>query len=403
MVEFALVLPVFLLLVLVAIDIGRVFLGWVNLQQMARVAANYAAEHASAWPDDTATIDRYRDLVANDARQINCVLPSPIPDPIIPNTALGDPVAVQINCEFHIITPVISQILGGTVLATGSAIYPVKEGAVGQVAGGGGVTPMPVAKFRGSPQSGWGGQQVKFTDQSTGSPTAWAWDFNVAPSGDGTPSVWVGGVLQNTFQGKNPPNVTYGCTGEAGQTCTFGVSLEVRNSLGTNTKQALSYITVEVPPATGPIAEFSANRTSGVKPLLVDFSFVDLRAGAVTYTSYDWDFGDGSTGTGEKPSHTYTAEGPWTVKLSVTSSGVKYEREKIGYIFVSHKVCVVPNFVGDKTGTAQATWTSNGFTTVVRFLPGKNNYVIGSQTITGGTVDPIPDGCDSTITVGPGG
>ena len=48
-VEFALVVPVLLLLTLTAIDFGRVFLGWVNLQQMTRIAANHAAEHASAW------------------------------------------------------------------------------------------------------------------------------------------------------------------------------------------------------------------------------------------------------------------------------------------------------------------------------------------------------------------
>ena len=46
-----------LLLLLVAIDFGRVYLGYINLQQMARVAANFAAEHASAWdtPQDTAS------------------------------------------------------------------------------------------------------------------------------------------------------------------------------------------------------------------------------------------------------------------------------------------------------------------------------------------------------------
>ena len=55
-VEFALVVPVLLLLMLTAIDFGRVFLGWVNLQQMTRIAANHAAEHASAWgtPGDPA-------------------------------------------------------------------------------------------------------------------------------------------------------------------------------------------------------------------------------------------------------------------------------------------------------------------------------------------------------------
>src|SRR3990170_1992140 len=41
-VELALLLPVILLLLLGAIDFGRVYLGWINLNQMARLAANFA-------------------------------------------------------------------------------------------------------------------------------------------------------------------------------------------------------------------------------------------------------------------------------------------------------------------------------------------------------------------------
>jgi PKD repeat protein len=37
-------------------------------------------------------------------------------------------------------------------------------------------------------------------------------------------------------------------------------------------------------------------------------------------TSYSWDFGDGSTGTGSSPSHVYTAAGTYLVKLTVTDS-----------------------------------------------------------------------------------
>jgi hypothetical protein len=49
LVEFALIFPVVLLLTLIAIDFGRIYLGWINLEQMARIAANHAADHASAW------------------------------------------------------------------------------------------------------------------------------------------------------------------------------------------------------------------------------------------------------------------------------------------------------------------------------------------------------------------
>ena len=42
-VEFALMLPIFLILIFGGIDFGRVFLGWINLNNTARIAANYAA------------------------------------------------------------------------------------------------------------------------------------------------------------------------------------------------------------------------------------------------------------------------------------------------------------------------------------------------------------------------
>ncbi|HEC95116.1 MAG TPA: PKD domain-containing protein, partial [Thermoplasmatales archaeon] len=37
-----------------------------------------------------------------------------------------------------------------------------------------------------------------------------------------------------------------------------------------------------------------------------------------TIISYSWDFGDGETGTGKMPSHTYKTSGKYTVTLTVT-------------------------------------------------------------------------------------
>jgi PKD repeat protein len=403
LVEFALVFPVVLFLLLIAIDFGRIYLGWVNLEQMARIASGYAAEHASAWgtpgkPADRAT---YQNQIIQDAHAINCDPQMPIPDPVIAGgVALGSDVTVTITCEFTVLTPVISNILGGTILVTAQNTYPVNEGAVGSVPGGGGPVTTPVdAAFVASPTSGWAPLTVTFTDTSKNVPTSWIWDFSVATSGTGT-----GSATPGTDLTKGPHTVTYDCVGAEGDTCTFDVSLEVGNAGGTDTDTQTGLITVTVPPATGPIAEFNGNPRSGVAPVTTNFQFVDVRAGAVTYTNYQWDFtSDGSwDATGPTASHSYPVEGSYDVTLKVTdSTGATSTLTKTDYVVVARKICTVPDFFNTRKNAAQARWNSAGFTTTVQFQAGSGNYLIKYQSIVGGIIDPQPDGCVSVITVGP--
>lgn len=410
LVEFTLILPVLLVLMLITIDFGRVSLGWVNLQQMTRIAANDAANHASAWgtPGDAAERTRYQKKVLNDAQQINCSLPDvqsdgtpDIPPPQISGTTLGSHVRVAIDCEFSILTPIISNIVGGTILVSAETIYPVKEGIVATVPGGGSpIVAPPEADFVGSPQTGWAPLDVTFIDLSKGGPAAWTWDFSVGATGSGTSS-------PSTSLTQGSHTVTYDCPGVPGDRCMFGVSLKVSNKGGSDSLSRPGYITVEVPPDTGPIAEFAGTPRTGVKPLTVGFQFVDLRATAVTYTLFEWDLdGNGSfEATGQTTSHTYSAEGSYTVSLRVTddSGGANPANTltKVGYINVLRKICTVPDFANVKKNNAQSRWSAAGFSTQVLFGSGKGNYNISTQTIVGGTIDPQPNGCDSNITVGP--
>jgi len=66
-------------------------------------------------------------------------------------------------------------------------------------------------------------------------------------------------------------------------------------------------------------ADFTGNRTVGVKPLVVQFT--DTTTGG-TPTSWLWDFGDGDTtdATLRNPLHTYSASGDYTVMLTVTNT-----------------------------------------------------------------------------------
>jgi PKD repeat protein len=68
---------------------------------------------------------------------------------------------------------------------------------------------------------------------------------------------------------------------------------------------------------TGCYADFSAAPRAGAVPLSVQFR--DASQGGPT--SWDWDFGDGTTSTEQHPSHTYLAPGRYTVTLRVTGEG----------------------------------------------------------------------------------
>jgi len=82
-----------------------------------------------------------------------------------------------------------------------------------------------------------------------------------------------------------------------------------------------------------PVADFTANPTSGPAPLLVQFT--DTSTGGPTLWS--WDFGDGGTSTERNPAHTYTAEGVYTVTLTASDAHESDTVTKTGYIIVTEE------------------------------------------------------------------
>lgn len=69
--------------------------------------------------------------------------------------------------------------------------------------------------------------------------------------------------------------------------------------------------------ALAPVANFTADSTSGNIPLTINFT--DQSAGSIT--SRSWNFGDGATSTVQDPSHTYRSAGTHTVSLTVNGPG----------------------------------------------------------------------------------
>ena len=94
----------------------------------------------------------------------------------------------------------------------------------------------------------------------------------------------------------------------------------------------LDYFTITKGSGPGSIvAGFSGSPRSGNAPLNV--SFTDQSIGVIT--SYSWDFGDGGTSSAQNPSHTYTAQGTYTVSLTVTGPSGSDTETKSNYITVT--------------------------------------------------------------------
>lgn len=184
LVEFALVLPILLLLLVFAIDFGRVFFGWVGIHNAARIGANYAASHPDAWtaPNNVqkaAQRQAFLDQISRDAEAINCSLATVDPPTFINRggTAnpreMGDQVTVTLRCDFTVITPIASSLVGNPLELTSEAVFTVRGGTVAGIPI---PTPTPVPTPVPTPTP---------TATSTGAPTPTP---TASPTGAPTPT-----------------------------------------------------------------------------------------------------------------------------------------------------------------------------------------------------------------------
>ncbi len=124
----------------------------------------------------------------------------------------------------------------------------------------------------------------------------------------------MGGLFKNDVwrintAGSNGQNPTHTYTQEG----TYKVTLNAFNAAGSNANTKASYITAPV----APVANFTADVTSGTAPLSVSFNDTSTNSP----TSWLWDFGDGATSTVQNATHTYTTAGTYNVSLTATNVG----------------------------------------------------------------------------------
>ena len=149
--------------------------------------------------------------------------------------------------------------------------------------------PSVVAAFTVSPAAPAEGQSVQFVDASTGSPTAWSWNF-----GDGSTS-----ALQN-------PTHSFATTGS------YSVTLVASNA--SSSSSATNVVTVAANPG-DLAASFTFSLSS---PKIGDtVQFTDTSTGSPLI--WLWNFGDDTTSMIQNPSHAYSTLGSKTVTLTVSN------------------------------------------------------------------------------------
>jgi len=227
----------------------------------------------------------------------------------------------------------------------------------------------PFVQFSADDTTGCYPLPVQFTDASfpiSGTITSWLWDF-----GDGSTS-----TLQN-------PGHVYTSARN------FSVTLQVKNSNGcisTLTRQSMIQIN------TGVLAQFlNDNPQTCTAPVTINFTNQSTGTGAVTYL---WDLGDGNTSDLLNPSHTYTTNGTYNVKLIVTNgNGCADTTTKINAVTVgsvnaaftaANNVCQKSGLQFTNTSTpapASVNWTFGDGTTSTELNPLKSYATAGTFTV----------------------
>jgi gliding motility-associated-like protein len=183
----------------------------------------------------------------------------------------------------------------------------------------------------------------------------------------------------------------------------YNVTLIATDSVGctdTLTKQA--YIKIAKP-----VINFPTLPAKGCIPATINFS-ADITV-VDTVLTYLWDFGDGTTSTAAKPSHTYNAQGTYTVKLTITTSSGCTETKtavdavKVGTLptpdFTSDltNACANPgiHFINQSTNATEFLWQFSDGTTSQAKDPQITFSDIGWISV---TLTAINNGCENKIT-----
>lgn len=244
LVEFAMILPVMLVLLAAALDLGRVFFATVTLNNAAREGAFQASQTPESFADGqpcNTTTNLVVCRVQLEAKDSGIAIATADIDMDCSATGCpetsGSTVTVEVTGQFQLLTPLLSVIFGGQTIPMSAAATAQVEYLPDPTTAT--LPPGPVAVFSYTPTTGiLPGAVVSFSGAaSSGNPTDWQWDF-----GDG-----------NTAVGSATATHTYATPG------TYSVRLTVINLAGTDSETH----TVTVESAATPAPTATSTATTG--------------------------------------------------------------------------------------------------------------------------------------------
>jgi PKD repeat protein len=213
------------------------------------------------------------------------------------------------------------------------------------------VRPLPLANFTNNITCI--GDSTQFADLSNpieGNIIKWVWNF-----GDGDSS-----IFQN-------PTHTYNANGD------YFVKLFIENSVG-----CFNDTTIKITVRPLPTVTFTH------PPIGCPDSSIFFLLTTVDAVQYNWDFGDGNTGTGANPTHIYTNSGTYTIRLnavtqfgcidSSTSTIIIAERPSAYFIATPDSGCgplsVVIRYLPQTSANGfDYTWTLGNGDTIFSMIP----------------------------------
>jgi PKD repeat protein len=317
MVEFAIVLPLLALFIVIAIDFGRAYFSHIQITNGAREAAALGGAQLNG-PTDVAML---RDRVLLEANEqdhagenasitieVECQTPAGTSmdcGDAAEGSGVGNTVTVTVTRDFSFLTPLADSILGDSYKIRASATAPVLGLVASGGSSGGGGCSSPTASFSVTALSGL----LVETDPSASGPQNPGDPCNIS----GYHWTWQAGGTEEVGEATSKQH-TYANPG------TYTITLRVTNQAG----EASTTRQVTVPTSTPvecdpPDARFAVSEAGRTHTYTDTSTVTDPEDCPIT--AWLWSFPDGTQSNAPNPTKTYGNNGNHSVTLQVTNAG----------------------------------------------------------------------------------